>query len=470
MFIERLFFIIFVSLFIAHNLYADFDFGNKFVDVREAAIKMSADSRSSINEMKNKVSKKSPISNKSSKRVALVIGNKNYSSQTQLKNPINDAKLIKKTLESLDFKVLEAYDADIEKLDKSMDAFIRESRKADVALIYYAGHGIGVEGRNYLVPLGTNNLSKSNLSRKLISLSELQDSVSKAKHFGVVLFDACRNSFFRQNIEGLGNARASRALVRPTLKHTTNILVSFSTQAGTIAKDDVDGGKHSPYALALSEKLKEQKDIRLVMGGVKDKVLQLTNYQQEPIDRSSLGGDEFYLTEEVNGMIIKKVSRENTPKFNPSNISLLTQLGLSDKYAPLKKNNVEFNEIPKGSILITRKNLIFENRTKTLKKGRYYCNIDYNQEYKKINFLIENTTIPKNTILEIMSIKGSRDKYSSGIFSDTKYSENGRIRFNHAAIDEIYCSEPYTESYSGNWDILRFTETTDNAFEIFLEK
>ncbi|MEA1953789.1 MAG: caspase family protein [Campylobacterota bacterium] len=197
-------------------------------------------------------------------KVALVIGNQNYSSQTQLKNPISDAKLIKKTLESLNFKVLEVYDVDMDKLDRQISKFSTEAKKADVAVLFYAGHGIGVDGKNYAIPIDTHNLSKENLPRKLISLNELQTTVAKASKFGVVFFDACRNS--------------------------------FSTQAGTLAKDDVDGSKHSPYAIALLEKLKLQKDIRLVMGSVKDRVQELTNNVQVPIDRSSLGGDEFLLS------------------------------------------------------------------------------------------------------------------------------------------------------------------------------
>jgi len=270
----------------------------------------------------------------SAQKVALVIGNQNYSSHTRLKNPINDAKLIKKTLEDLGFDVLVAYDVDIDALDKNIDTFMKKANKSDVALIYYAGHGIGVEGRNYLIPIDTHNLSKSNLSRKLISLNELQNSVAKAKKFGVVLFDACRNSFFRQNIEGLGNARASRALVGPTVRHTRNILVSFSTQAGTIAKDDIAGGKHSPYALALSEKLKESKDIRLVMGGVKDRVLELTDNAQEPIDRSSLGGDAFYLYKRNNNLDVYRImdTYENG------------RFGFSSKYPSLLLRNKKYSQ------------------------------------------------------------------------------------------------------------------------------
>lgn len=224
-----------------------------------------------------------------SEKVALVIANKSYKNQTGLKNPIKDAKLIKATLEDMHFEVLEAYDKDLNGLGNKLDEFIAKAQNAKVAVVYYAGHGIGVGGRNYLIPIGASNLSVDNLSRKLMSVDELKGAVAKAKGFGVVLFDACRNSFFSGTIAGLSSGRGSRALVQPTVKRGQNILVSFSTKAGEIAKDDVNNGEHSPYALALRDNLTEREDIRLVMGGVKDSVATLTNNQQEPISENSLG-------------------------------------------------------------------------------------------------------------------------------------------------------------------------------------
>jgi len=222
-------------------------------------------------------------------KVALVIGNKNYTNQTGLNNPIKDAKLIRDTLHSMGFEVLEAYNKDLNGLGNKLDKFIAKARNTKVAVVYYAGHGIGVGGRNYLIPIGVSNLSVDNLGRKLMSVDELKGAVAKAKGFGVVLFDACRNSFFSGTIAGLSSGRGSRALVQPTVKRGQNILVSFSTKAGEIAKDDVNNGEHSPYALALRDNLTEREDIRLVMGGVKDSVATLTNNQQEPISENSLG-------------------------------------------------------------------------------------------------------------------------------------------------------------------------------------
>ena len=228
-------------------------------------------------------------------KVALVIGNKEYSNQTGLKNPVRDAKLIRDTLQGMDFEVVESYNENLNHLSDKLDRFIRKARDAKIAVVYYAGHGIGVGSSNYLIPLGASNLSLDNLPRKLMSVNELKGAVANAKGFGVVLFDACRNSFFSGSIAGLSSGRGSRALVRPSVKRGQNILVSFSTKAGTIAKDDVNNGTHSPYALALRDNLRSNDDIRLVMGGIKESVEDLTKYEQEPIYEASLGRKKFCL-------------------------------------------------------------------------------------------------------------------------------------------------------------------------------
>jgi hypothetical protein len=229
-------------------------------------------------------------------KLALVIGNKNYTNQTGLQNPISDAKLIRDTLQGMDFDVMEVYNKNLNTLSDKLDVFINRARGAKVAVIYYAGHGIGVGRNNYLIPIGASNLSVDNLGRKLMSLGELKGAVAKAKGFGVVFFDACRNSFFSGQIQGLGSGRGSRALVQPTVRRGQNILVSFSTQAGKIAKDDVNNGNHSPYALALSENLNRSKDIRLVMGSVRAKVKKLTSFEQIPVDENQLDGEEYCLS------------------------------------------------------------------------------------------------------------------------------------------------------------------------------
>ena len=242
-------------------------------------------------------------------KIALVIGNKNYKNQTGLNNPIKDAQLIRDTLNGMGFEVLEAYNKDLNSLGDKLEEFAVKAKNAKVAVVYYAGHGIGVGSRNYLIPLGATRLSKSNLSRKLLSVDELKEAVANAKGFGVVMFDACRNSFFSGSISGLSSGRTSRALVLPTVSRA-NVLVSFSTQAGTKAEDDVNGGDHSPYAIALSENLNNNRDIRLVMGSIRTRVYGLTSNQQYPIEKNMLDGENYCLSGSCSQKIVIDNSEE----------------------------------------------------------------------------------------------------------------------------------------------------------------
>jgi len=162
------------------------------------------------------------------------------------------------------------------------------------------------------------------LGRKLMSLNELKGAVAKANGFGVVFFDACRNSFFSGQIQGLGSGRGSRALVQPTVRRGQNILVSFSTQAGKIAKDDVANGNHSPYALALSENLNSSKDIRLVMGSVRAKVKKLTDFEQIPVEVTELDGEEYCLSGDVNVILGENKKEENNNEIVVNSVSIPT--------------------------------------------------------------------------------------------------------------------------------------------------
>jgi len=282
-----------------------------------------------------------------SQKIALVIGNKNYTNHVGLNNPISDAKLIKNRLESMDFFVMKAYNKNLNSLSDILDEFISKARKADVAVIYYAGHGIGVGDKNYLIPLGASNLSIDNIGRKLMSVDELKGAVASAKGFGVIFFDACRNSLFSGSIRGL-TSRGSRALVRPTVRRGQNILLSFSTKAGTRAKDDVNGGRHSPYALALDEYLNAPIDIRRLMGSVRSRVSALTKYQQTPIDENQLDGKEYRLNRVDIIDTVKKYSLTINP--TPSNAKVYIT-NIKTKYKDgirLKKGRYEIKVKKQG--------------------------------------------------------------------------------------------------------------------------
>ncbi len=232
------------------------------------------------------------------KRVALIIANSDYQNARDLPNPRNDAGAIAKLLKTIDFA-----DGDVTvKFDLSYDAmrvairdFGRAAEGADVALIYFAGHGLG-SGVNYLVPIDAELKFERELPGEAISQRLLEDSVKGARGLKLVILDACRNDPSAGRMAGIGGATrniSDRGLGR--VEPDGGVLVLYSAKHGTVAQDGPPGG-NSPFAAALVKYLGEPgEDIRLVFGAVRDAVQELTGNAQQPFLYGSLGREKVYL-------------------------------------------------------------------------------------------------------------------------------------------------------------------------------
>jgi len=180
-------------------------------------------------------------------------------------------------------------------MDDALDRFSQEVESAKIALIYYAGHALQVNGVNYLVPANTPVKKRRDL-HKLIKLDDLVEEAQQARGLGIVMLDACRDNPFSQNLkQSLGRSVGGRGLAR--IEDTpANILIGFATKENTIAADGK--GSHSPYAQALLDYLpRKNLEVRLLFGKVRDAVKRLTKQQQKPYIYGSLGGNEWYLSE-----------------------------------------------------------------------------------------------------------------------------------------------------------------------------
>jgi TPR repeat protein len=186
------------------------------------------------------------------KRVALVIGNSAYRNVPRLENPASDARLIAKTLRDLGFTVIgedALLDLDKPRFDAALQDFSNQALGADVVLFYYAGHGVQVAGRNFLVPVEANPTRESDVYLQMIDtaivLSQMEGSGAK---LNIVLLDACRNNPFA----GRGLRSTTGGLAQMQAPEGT--LISYATQPGAAALDGADG--HSPYSKALAETMR----------------------------------------------------------------------------------------------------------------------------------------------------------------------------------------------------------------------
>jgi hypothetical protein len=226
------------------------------------------------------------------KRVALVVGNSTYQAGAKLSNPAKDARAIAEMLESAGF------DKVILRLDLGNIDFKREMRKfednasdADIALVYYAGHGIEIGGTNYMLPVDARLASDRDADDEAIPLDRILESVDPAGKLRLVILDACRENPFVTSMQRQrqGSTRAlSRGLGRVESKQN-NTLIAFAAKAGATAEDG--SGDHSPLATALLNNLTVPGlDLRIALGKVRDEVMKITAGRQEPWYTGTLGG------------------------------------------------------------------------------------------------------------------------------------------------------------------------------------
>ncbi|AMA59087.1 caspase family protein [Bradyrhizobium sp. CCGE-LA001] len=230
------------------------------------------------------------------KRVALVIGNSAYKSVPKLANPANDAGLIGGTLKKAGFDAVDVrQDLSAPEMRKALREFGTRTRDADVAVIYYAGHGMEVDGTNYLIPTDAALETDTDVYDEALPIDRVLVSIEPAKQLRLVILDACRDNPFAKTMKRTVASRAigrGLAKVEPT---TPNTMIAFAAKAGSTASDGGDS-RNSPFAVALSDHLpKPGLDLRKAFGFVRDDVLKSTGNKQEPFVYGSLGGDDVPL-------------------------------------------------------------------------------------------------------------------------------------------------------------------------------
>jgi hypothetical protein len=220
-------------------------------------------------------------------RLALVIGNSAYRTVTALPNPANDAKAMAGLLKAAGFEITEAPDltqSDMRRAIRDFAAKIAEKGPDTVALVFYAGHGMQVDGENYLVPIDAKIEREADLAIEAIRLVDVMNALSAAPSKArIVILDACRNNPYSAIAKNMGRGLAIVDAPRGSF-------VSYSTAPGAEAADGA--GENSPFTTALIEAAREPGlPIELAFRRVRTIVDKATNAAQTPWDSSSLIGD-----------------------------------------------------------------------------------------------------------------------------------------------------------------------------------
>jgi tetratricopeptide (TPR) repeat protein len=242
------------------------------------------------------------------RRIALVVGNSGYKNVPALANPEKDAAAIAASLRNIGFEsVTLVVDATREKLINSLRAFAEEAEKADWAMVYYAGHGIEVNGQNYLIPIDSKLASDRDVQFEAIPLDQVLASLEGAKKLKLVLLDACRDNPFAPQMRRTETAAAAPATSTGVASATSRSigrglgevkvqgasLVVFAAKHGETALDG-EGG-NSPFAVAMVQRIATPGvEINKIFRLVRDDVMEATAGRQEPYTYGSLPGKEDF--------------------------------------------------------------------------------------------------------------------------------------------------------------------------------
>jgi len=234
-------------------------------------------------------------------RVALVIGNANYK-VGELKNPVNDAKAVANTLRGLGFEVTHRENASLREMLEAFQQFSTQSKNADVRVVYYAGHGVQLKGRNYLLPVDTEIRAEDEMPTKSADLNEFLNRLSSIKNgINVVILDACRNNpFSGVEIVGPDGRRLKFRGATPSglarVEAPLGTMVAFSTAPDGVALDNPQE-KNSLFAKHLLAQMQEPGlPVEILFKRVRLAVASETNRVQVPWESSSLTGDFCFRT------------------------------------------------------------------------------------------------------------------------------------------------------------------------------
>ena len=226
-------------------------------------------------------------------RVALVVGNSSYAHIGRLPNPENDAVDLAAALRRLGFEVTTELDTDRAELTEALRGFTRRSAGADVSLVFYAGHGLEMDGVNYVVPVDARLERDTDVRFETVTLDDLL-AVTAGASLRLVILDACRNNPLARSMQRTSTTRSVSGgsfgdLNEDLLGDET--LVAYAAAAGTTAEDG--RGRNSPFTSALLAHLEQPLEIGLLFRRVRAEVLEATNGEQRPHEYQSLVGEHY---------------------------------------------------------------------------------------------------------------------------------------------------------------------------------
>lgn len=227
-------------------------------------------------------------------KVALLIGNAAYDNVSTLSNPVNDVRLIEASLQSHGFDVTRIEDQTLTQMNRALRDFRDKADAAEVAMVYYAGHGIEIGGVNYLIPTDATLTDERDAPVEALSTRAILSQISGARRLKLMVLDACRdNPFAARMIRAKRGRSVGRGLARTTVA-TPDTLIAYAAAAGEVTPDGPPGG-NSPFSAAFAKAMEgPQRDVRQLFGAVRD-IMRSEVIGAEPFVYTSLGGANHFI-------------------------------------------------------------------------------------------------------------------------------------------------------------------------------
>jgi hypothetical protein len=221
------------------------------------------------------------------KRLALVIGNSDYGSSIVLKNPVNDANLMEGTLKNLGFNVIKLINATKIDMTAALRDFSKKLSEYSVTLFYYAGHGVQVNGLNYLIPTDAILKDPGDCKWEAILINDIVEEFEKVpENINIVILDACRDNPFRSWSRG-GGAQGFRVM-----NAVNGTIISYATGENSTAADGSD--KNGTFTEELVKQMNIPQSIYQVFNNTRKQVMKRTNNLQRPTESNNLTGDFYF--------------------------------------------------------------------------------------------------------------------------------------------------------------------------------
>jgi uncharacterized protein len=208
------------------------------------------------------------------RRVALVMGNSKYVNEAPLSNPGNDAGEMAAALKRIRFdEVRTPVDGDQMAMQSALGQFAKLADGADLAIVYHSGHGIEVDGKNYLIPTSAKLADASDVEFETVPIELAIAAADRASQVKLIILDACRSNPFQARMMRQSNKRSVGRGFAPIASVGKGMLIAYAARAGTVADDGPAGG-NSPYTKALLQFIEQPKvEVRLSFGLVRDEVV-----------------------------------------------------------------------------------------------------------------------------------------------------------------------------------------------------